>query len=428
MTNKMNVAHDARKCCLFLDWLSMYGISRVDFAGTLPRGWMSLTKGGSMWFDQVIELRKLHRGIYVPFVVVCTKPKSPVMTPDTISMKFANNLLYRADAYSEIVDFLRIFEVQCTKITRVDIAYDFQRLSNNMSGSDLLYRLMNGQIIRKGSRKMAIHGKARYHIKPNGDIEDKKGGCESITFGTHASVCQWQLYNKSEELRQAQVKDYNPKQYIRDCWKNAGLDEGERDVWRIEVRLTSNARTLLNTTTGELIPMTLRSLSPENFELAVRSIFAKWSVLYYVPKDLSSFNHTDRLKRVAILDGAPEEVVSMPRADAEKQGLPHSSYIKGVMSTIQKFTECYRDILSDPTDAYILSDAKNAIESIYSTARERERRAQWKRVLQMEAEHVAMMLEFDPQLTPTECTYFSYLKAMRQVQYLEEHNRTYSTN
>ena len=401
------------KQALFLDWLTIYGI-RLEPIQLADRYKADGDPKSSMYFKRVQKVMLLLDGRWQALGVLCEEPSTPKMNVNTISFKFANHILYRSDYYDIIIDTLRDFHISCPHIARIDVAVDFLQLACGLSGLQLAQQLADGRAIRKGSRKMSVHGKSPYRILDDGVLVRAGGGIESVTFGTHASVCQFQLYNKTEELRQSSMGGYCPKEYIRSCWKQAGVYSPDADTWRLELRLSSKAHSIVNLQTGQLEPIGIYQLRPEGLQLAIRAIVAKWAEIRSTRRaSQHDLQHFSRLRRIELLEFSGDCTI-VPRCKPVREGLPASAYIKGVMSTIERFRTDFLHLLPDPTDRYILGDALSAIRCIYSEARSAEREAEVRAFLAGASFDMMEIIDMSPQMSKSEEHYFSWIKGLEQ--------------
>lgn len=398
---------------LFIDWLTLYGSARenITWSGALrPDG----DPKPSMFFNKVQKFEILLDGRWQTCGVVCSEPTTPQMDKATISFKVANHILYREDYYDIILKVLTQLKITAVHIARIDVAADFLRLANGWDGAHLARELAAGYAVRKGSRKVKIFAKSPYHIHDDGTIAKGKGGIESITFGTHASVCQFQLYNKTEELRQQSMGGYCPKEYIRDCWKKAGVWSPEEDTWRIELRLSSKAHSIVNMVTGQLQPIGLYEIRPEVLKETILAIFSKWAEIRSTRRMAKSdIEHFTRLPRIVLMDVTLDKLI-VPKTKPEREGLPASGYIKGIMTTIERFRNQFNHLLPDQTDRYILGDALSAIKCIYSEARTEERQQEVRAFLKDTSFKMLDIIEMRPEMTKSEEHYFAYIRAVEQ--------------
>lgn len=398
-----------------IDWLTIYGS-----IGVTPDSMEQLPNAGRFTLDYTHDRSNLYfkhscivRRDGFAVGVMCHQPTGHIMRPSTISFKVDNALLYSDKWYDVLLDFLIAFNVRFVTITRIDFALDFDHIGqHDWHGSELAQRFADGRLLRYGSRKYRIIGSGTSKINPQGGIEDAKGGIESVTFGSHNSTCQFQLYNKSLELKQKSIGDYCPKRYIIDCWEHAGLDM-TRDIWRIELRLSGTAKTLVNHLTGEIEPLTLLALAPDHIIETIRAVFSKWCIIYDASfATASTDTHIDRLPRIQVL---PMGDLIIARTIPQVRELPHARYIKGVMSTMERFTKELAQYLNDPVDTYIIGDAQRAIMSIYSYALAETRRLESAKVRERNARSLLDLLDLKPDLSPFEKHLYSYLKVTEAI-------------
>lgn len=422
MSNIVDIQNGRPRQALFIDWMTLYGIAMepIVLEGVYRQQGDVKT---SMWFSDVRRVECFIDGRWQPFAVLCQHPTTPQMATAMVSIKIANHILYRPDYYDLIIQMLIDWHVGSVHISRLDVAADFLELACGWGGEVLASKLASGRCVRKGSRKVKIFARSPYHISNDGKMQKKSGGIESITFGTHASVCQFQLYNKTEELRQASMGGYCPKEYIRDCWKQAGVWSPERDTWRIELRLTSKAHSLVNTQTGQMQPVDLYSLRPEALPQTILAIFAKWAEIRSTERcSASDVEHFSRLKRVELLSWSAVLAV-VPRCKPVRVGLPSSNYIKGLMTTIMQFKTQFEHLLPDITDKFILGDALAAIKCIYSEAKSQERKAEVERFIHGANLSLLDVIELSPMMTESEEHYFAYVKAIESYYKSKENTK-----
>lgn len=432
---KNDSSNHHRGFALHIDWLTLYGMcsmsswlmgcAALDASRPLPVGYG--LKGEcrrTMWFERCYEITAQFERVVKTIAVVCVQPTSSVMCPTTCSVKFANHVLYRKDYYERIVNFLTAFQIGNTHIARLDACADFVTLPNGWTGARLAKELMHGRVIRRGSRKFTICGRSAASFTDADMLRYHDTGVESITFGTHASVSQWQLYNKSLELRESKMNGYMPKEYIARSWQDAGivnksdsfmrtLQSDGTDVWRIEVRIKSDCRSLLNKETGCLRQVELYDLHPTAVCDTIKDIFAKWSILYKLGTHPTQYamTHADTLPRVPLLGAG--SIVYYGHASTPRSNLPHSNYIKGVMRTLQDFARERISLMADATDAYVLQDAVKIIECIYSQAKSDERHRYFEQLSHIHMEDIALAINLHAQLDDGMLSYFTYLRMVQ---------------
>lgn len=197
---------------------------------------------------QLLYYLKLANGR--PVCSLQAVPRHPFQDPDTVSIKLDNALLYSADFYDVLLQLLKDFQIRRPNISRLDFAMDCQNIGYGISARDFAERLADSRFVKSGTREISVHKRSNVYIDPRSSDDavkfetDGLPSINAVTIGRHGSICQAQVYNKTLELKQHMAADGSfMKQYIFDQWKDAGLDVS-KDVWRIELRLSSKADTL----------------------------------------------------------------------------------------------------------------------------------------------------------------------------------------
>lgn len=251
-----------------VDWLSMTLQSSEVLSAPADSDnfiWRQRAYGTKV-FGNVFDVEYVdENGSVEPFGSFCSKPNNSKWDARTCSLKLHNHLLYR-DNRGYWLDLLRIFldEYQCqvTNITRCDIAADFIKLFNGITGPAIIKNLKSFKWWKCGSVNIAEHYSMPYSVKWGKDV-DKSGydteiflqnkevapRVETMTFGTMASDCQVCLYDKTLEINRSMVRiernevitEESAKEYIRDCHKQTGVYDRQRHTWRLEIRLRNKA-------------------------------------------------------------------------------------------------------------------------------------------------------------------------------------------
>ncbi len=221
-----------------LDWSSFM----VEYLAPEPDKEKPVT-----WFGDSIALEALFTGtpifkhsykIYQDGEHVASLHSHPknekIMQPGTAKLEMANQVHYCSDYFPIITEVCKALNITYVKnFSRMDIAID---------GVEHVHRFLNQYAVsHKGGRELArrgryvkMLGKARF----NAGMKDKKTGIFNH-FKIGAGHKQIVVYNKTKELERSH------KEYIRDAWTKAGIDQS-KDVWRVELRMTSQALKCLN--------------------------------------------------------------------------------------------------------------------------------------------------------------------------------------
>ena len=302
---------------------------------------------------------------------------------DVFLLKIDNQFLYEWDWFNTVLEFFTTYSLEFKSVSRVDLAADFQFLKNRVSGPQLVHRLKNMTWWKCGNTKCTEVYKMPYsikfrekpfydkqyedamkeldekHVKFHGKLdtneiflspdeiyyskhpedETKKVArnvTESMTFGTHASLCQVQIYNKSAELRASEVDGVCKKEYIRRLWQERRIDLPHRDVWRIELRFSSKAEVILRD--GSRRPISIWDLEEEHLKRTFLNAVDSWFRIVDTgcEKMTQDFirkwaSHKSRMKIVQLFDG---EIKTNYRR--RKYSTNPNRFLKAVMNALSR--------------------------------------------------------------------------------------------
>lgn len=209
-----------------------------------------------------------------PFAVITYNPLSSldrggIMSPLMCHIKLENEWCYKEDWWDIMKHALRVFRINPKRLSRADLCCDVQWFECGMYAADLCMGLIRRKYYKIHQPNWSAHGQDARKITWN-----------SLSFGSASSQVFTRFYNKSLELKQK--KD---KQYIRECWKIAGLKE-DKDVWRIEFALKDSGLSLIedrgteiDSDTGEVQCRDVQhDITPD--VLADRSKLEEWFLRY----------------------------------------------------------------------------------------------------------------------------------------------------
>lgn len=217
-----------KKYCISVDWLQLY--CNVDHLNLKTS------------FDIIkapFQTRQFRNLFYINFekeaiAELVTEPVSHIIPRNTGILKIANRVLYRSDLLDLVKALLTDLNIEFINITRIDLAIDFNTFKHNLHPEKLINNFVKDIYLKVGRGKFSIFGEQK-----------NKTTFQTLRFGTRSHPVNSYLYNKSEELKQKQDKPY-----IRAKWKAYNLDL-TRDVWRLEISITSQGCHYVNLNTGE---------------------------------------------------------------------------------------------------------------------------------------------------------------------------------
>lgn len=237
------------KRCVNIDWLEVFCMEPVAAPCSpeyyIRQGYEVRVRAyGTPQYEQMftiyednfplIEIRRKPYSI---------KPQGGIFEPNACHLRLSNRTCYLADPVNFLRTFLITHRYTFVSLTRIDLCLDFNTFDNGRNPAGFVSDFMTERIAKISQSRLAAHGSDSWEGRV----------WNSLKWGAPTSIVSTKLYNKSLELQQ--VKD---KFYIRDAWKDAGLDEN-RDVWRVEFSLKAAAQAQIDKQTGEYIPLSLTS-------------------------------------------------------------------------------------------------------------------------------------------------------------------------
>lgn len=358
-----------------LDWFQLHLHRPSTFTATTqvvsslfctsPEDWTFSDAGhGSKTYACILKIK--HKG--QPFGEISLFPYSRQIHELSCSLKIENKLLYQPNVMQLVADFLDAFSLKYMGVTRIDLAYDCNEFYGGLTAEHLMAKYEKGEIIKYGAGSGYRQFKQGYNCSwdaltrsmslmsdvviprtfntqgvPTGDYavelerqkqyedpecliklpadrnpltapgELARGACPliytSTTWGSRSSGHQVQLYNKTLEMQQVKYKHH-----IAQRWAQYGLDLN-RDIWRLEIRITKGAKLIQNLESGRT-----RFLDPRDMVLEeqLEQLFYDyaWKYFRFLSLDRKDkraskseklrpldaiLNHKDRLKTYPVL-------------------------------------------------------------------------------------------------------------------------------
>lgn len=278
-------------------------------------------------------------------------PYSTNIPASSVILKVENNVLYQADYIERIFHFIAATGLRYRGITRIDIAYDSNELYGGLKHQTLIKKYRSNEYLKIGASEYFMHCKARYHLSVDkkgrkiltDKAPSKKGSSgqepepdprpiqnlqehqtNSITWGSRSSDVQVQLYDKSKELREVKMKHY-----IVDGWEKAGIDT-ERPVYRIEIRIVNEGKSLKNLKTGEKFTLSMNDLVTQELLEQLFHDYAKKVFRFYHRRDIT---HIQRMKEVRIFSLTNQTIIRPKRNTKQKD---YTRMHKMVMNWLDK--------------------------------------------------------------------------------------------
>lgn len=316
------------------------------------------------------------------YATILTNPVSNVIDRRGTLVKLSNRELYQPDFSYTFVNFLALYGLKYKSISRLDLCYDCNDFVGKMSPRRLINSFLSGKFLKNGQPSYTLQGDTssdkrdqlvdavigaikRANPETESDLRQTiqsvinerikrtddsrctvRGSARSvrdvnyIAFGSRSSsVCSY-MYNKTKELRE--VKD---KPYIRQLWKLNGIDDS-RDVWRVEISIKSDAKTLLHTETGELFTLNTDMLK---LQTDIESLFYIYAAKYFDFRVNDLTKNKSRMRSVPIFERMPT-VTTRPirltlRQDVTKSDKIFLRKLVNIENEIPYPTEAFTDAL-----------------------------------------------------------------------------------
>lgn len=442
-----------RPYCISIDWLQLHLHRASHFCAEKPevRSFFASPEDKSRFtFQKLHHGSKTYAEIYLirqfgtEWAELSLSPYSHSINPLSCTLKLKNKVLYEPNLMQHVADFIELFEFRYLGLTRLDLAYDCNEFYGGLLPQRFMHKYENGDIIKFGSgagyrqftqgyalgwdkntssfsltadiaipekhsadgssptdwelevERQKIYDEPGTLIKLPDNRNPLKGGrpltekCTplvytSTTWGSRSSGHQVQLYNKTMEMQQVAYKHH-----IAQRWQDYGLDL-ERDVWRLEIRITKGARLLENQLTGKQHLLDPRDLLCEE---QIEQLFWDYSYKYFRfycldQKDrrtadgkkqrslMAMLAHKDRLKQYRIFSCAErnskgELTESLSHVFVPRTPKPQQDYTRAVRQAVNVLHGAIRS-QADAKDPAIVhtQEAVRHLERVYGIERRR---------------------------------------------------------
>lgn len=230
----------------------------------------------SRHYSKIEDIYLLNRKI----ATLESKPHSKILHEKSALLKIENKYLYSSALFEYITMLIDYLNAEVINISRLDICADFTHFKNRLEPATLINRYLKEKIFRIGRGKFTVIGSQQ-------DVRS----VEYLRFGTKHSAVNTYLYNKSKEMREVRHKAH-----IAEAWKQNGLQETQ-DIWRLEHSLKAEALTYFDTSTGEIVKVTLESLKNNQF---VANLFESLTEQYFEFRINDGQKNKSRMKKLQL--------------------------------------------------------------------------------------------------------------------------------
>lgn len=262
--------------CISVDWLQLYcNVSHLILSKNYD---IILAPFQTRQFRKLYYINHKQEAI----AELVAEPVSQIIPSYAGILKINNRVLYRTDLYDVVNVLLSDLNIEFINITRIDLAIDFNTFKHKLHPERMIDRFVKDIYLKVGRGKFSIYGEQKQSTT-----------FQTLRFGTRGQPINTYLYNKTEELIQKQDKPY-----IRKKWEAYKLDIS-RDIWRLEISITSQGCHYVNLNTGEQERINLDIL--QDIELLHHTYFS-YVYKYFRFKINDDTKNKTRMKDVPLFD------------------------------------------------------------------------------------------------------------------------------
>lgn len=241
---------DGVRRCINIDWLEVHCLEPFDAPRT-PEffqkiGWdVVIRPYGTRFYTQMFTLLFPEGERFLEIrrapSAANSKTAAQFFEPNSVSIRLCNRTCYFKGCAKMLQEFIDQYGFEFRRISRIDIALDFEKFDSGDDPQRFLHRYLNGAYSKINQGNIRAHGK---------DLWDGREW-NSLAWGSPKSQIGTKFYCKSLEIREA--KD---KPYIRQAWASAGLvadfiqltklnKDGvwyQPTIWRVEFSIMSSVK------------------------------------------------------------------------------------------------------------------------------------------------------------------------------------------
>lgn len=270
-------------------------------------------------------------------------PHSNVISSDGAIIQLSNRELYKPHFAADFLLFLSAHGFKYKSISRLDVCFDSNFLRNRLSHTNFIKGIMTEKYLKNNQSKVKWHFDAIANI-------GKPMQCNSCSFGSLSSPVSTKMYNKTLEM-----KEQKSKPYIIESWQYNGLDIN-KDVWRIEISIKSDASNTIRTDTGEIFRLSMDSL---RFQSIVQDIFFSYAEKYFAFKVNDGKKNKTRMQDLQIFPDERIQTLHPVRITEEKDsGRSDRIFLKkllGLRTEFKRMDKQTWDALGEVINAFTLS-------------------------------------------------------------------------
>ena len=326
------------KYAISIDWLSLYCENYVLNDNSFYR--FHKREVGTIIFKDVYDVYDTVSGEL--YAVVQKTPHSPILPKNATMVQVMNRWLYREDWNERVNHFCNTCFIVPKSISRIDICADFNEFADGYHPVQFINDIFNGKLIRKGGQKYAIDGNfkdSKFQIQ---GTQGKNRGVDYIRFGSRDAQCCAYLYNKTKEL-----KEVHDKPYIREMWKESGIDTS-RDVWRLEFSMKTTQLRIVEEQTAEILRLDLTYIKTKGI---LENIFDACVEKFFDIRVNTGIQRVDRMPKKKMFEGISSTILLKCPTNKACTGRMDKIIVKKLANAITEYR------IDTWKDAQVLSNA-----------------------------------------------------------------------
>lgn len=329
--------------CINIDWLEVHCLEskamNADYFKQL--GWqVSVREYGTRVYK---EMFTLYTPDNQPFIEVRRAPATSTeaakfFEPNSVHLRLHNRTCYIKGCAKLLDEFIHTYNYEFRRISRIDIALDFEKFDSGDEPGKFLLRYLKGKYSKVNQANIRAAGKDEWDGR----------SWNSVSWGSKRSQIVTKMYCKTLELREA--KD---KPYIRQAWAAAGLvadmiklnafdadgHEYKPDIWRIEFSINSSVKNWFVMDideNGHSCKRSVRNTLNEYYsDIQLLNIFDSLSRHYFHFKHFETNVRKDRCKDKELFHfGTLEQFYQIDRVATAK---PADNALHSLLKRLQKY-------------------------------------------------------------------------------------------
>ena len=152
--------------CVNIDWLEVYALEPIEEPHT-PEWYrakdldVSERDYGTRLYEQMFTIIDRHgyRLLEVRRKPKQTPDQNAILPPNACHIRLCNRTYYSSNAVAIMQEFLKNYDLQFSRIYRIDVCLDFEKFDSGDMPARFVYRYMKGAYSKINQSNLAAHGR-----------------------------------------------------------------------------------------------------------------------------------------------------------------------------------------------------------------------------------------------------------------------------